>query len=253
MSDVADKWGAAVAQRGFAQIPNYLLLLNQFLDEGRRLSPVELLVLLQLVGTWWVKTALPFPSMKTLATRCGVSDRQIQRAVNHLVKIGLLVRVKRRAKGIIASNAYDLAPLVALLDDVAKAFPNEFPRKVDKAMAKQISERLNSTSGSEVSDALKIENQRLMVALSELKARFLNRDINRQLLDAEDSFVQRVLKSMQAENIGLDAATPEDAVSEIRRWAVTRFDRDPDGINQELASVPDLVDSVRRVLSGAAE
>ena len=31
MSEVASKWGTPVAERGFAQIPNYLLLLNRFL------------------------------------------------------------------------------------------------------------------------------------------------------------------------------------------------------------------------------
>ena len=142
MSDVADKWGKPIAQRGFAQVPNYLLLLNQFLDEERRLSPVELLILLQLVGTWWVKTTLPFPSMKTLANRCGVSERQVQRAMGQLVKNGLVKRVNRRTKGLISSNAYDLAPLVAFLGDVAKAFPNEFPRNVDRATVKAISDKL---------------------------------------------------------------------------------------------------------------
>jgi predicted transcriptional regulator len=142
MSDVAEKWGRPVAERGFAQIPNYLLLLNQFLDREVRLSPVELLVLLQLVGTWWRKEAMPFPSMGTLAARCGVSDRQIQRAINQLVKIGLIGRVNRRTRGIISSNAYDLAPLVSFLAEVAKSFPNEFPRNVDRAIVRQISNRL---------------------------------------------------------------------------------------------------------------
>jgi len=131
MSDVADKWGEAVAGRGFAQIPNYLLLANQFLDP--RLSPVELLVLLQLVGAWWRKSDLPFPSVTTLATRCGVSSRQIQRAVGELEKRELLKRVSRRAQGIIASNSYDLSPLVAFLERVSKAFPNEYPRKLRSA------------------------------------------------------------------------------------------------------------------------
>jgi hypothetical protein len=31
---------------------------------------------------------------------------------------------------VIASNAYDLAPLAELLGEVAKAYPNAFPRKV---------------------------------------------------------------------------------------------------------------------------
>jgi DNA-binding transcriptional regulator YhcF (GntR family) len=129
MSQLVDKWGSAVAGRGFAQVPNYLLLINRFLDEDSRLSPVELLVLIELVGTWWKKSELPFPSIKTLATRCGVSERQMQRAIKSLERLGLLKRVKRRDKGIIASNSYDLQPLAEVLNEIAKAFPNEFPRK----------------------------------------------------------------------------------------------------------------------------
>jgi hypothetical protein len=129
MSDIVEKWGERVGERGFAQVPNYLLLLNQFLGE-ERLSPVELLILLQLVGGWWNKEDLPFPSVGTLALRCGVSTRQIQRAVGRLEELGLLKRVKRRTKGIITSNAYDLTGLVESLDQVAKAFPNAFPRSL---------------------------------------------------------------------------------------------------------------------------
>lgn len=132
MSEIADKWGGLVAARGFAQVPNYLMLINQFLSEERRLSALELLLVLQLVGTWWRKGDKPFPSMGTLAARCNVSVRQIQRSITRLESIGLLTRVSRRRKGMVASNAYDLEPLVALLDDVAKAFPNEFPRNIRK-------------------------------------------------------------------------------------------------------------------------
>ena len=132
MSDVADKWGTSVAGRGFAQIPNYLLLINQFLDGDHQLSATELLILIQLVGTWWKKDEMPFPSMTTLARRCGVSTRQVQRAINRLVSLDLIARTKRRTSGIIASNSYDLTPLVELLKQVAKAYPNEFPRSTEK-------------------------------------------------------------------------------------------------------------------------
>jgi len=84
--DVVDKWGRSVAGRGFAQIPNYLLLLNQFLDDDHKLSPIELLILIELAGIWWKKEDLPFPSMAKLALRCGVSERQIQRAITKLEK-----------------------------------------------------------------------------------------------------------------------------------------------------------------------
>lgn len=138
MSDVVEKWGQAVAERGFAQIPNYLLLLNGFLDPERRLTPVEMLVLLQLVGAWWQKDNMPFPSMATLATRSGVSERQVQRAVTRLVKDGIIGKTKRRSQGIIASNAYDMTPLVKLLEEVAKAYPNEFPRTLIKRKVRLI-------------------------------------------------------------------------------------------------------------------
>lgn len=132
MADMVGKWGGAVAGRGFAQVPNYLLLLNQFLDEEKRLSPAELLILIELVGAWWERDEMPFPALKTLATRCGISDRQAQRAVSRLEAIHLIKRVKRKQSGMIASNAYDMMPLVRFLGEVAKAFPNEFERKIKR-------------------------------------------------------------------------------------------------------------------------
>jgi DNA-binding transcriptional MocR family regulator len=130
MSDVATKWGQAVAERGFAQIPNYLLLLNQFLGDEARLKPAELLLLIQLVGNWWHKDKLPFPSIRSLAQRCGVSERQVQRALLRLEKLGFVKRVSRRTHGIIQSNSYDLTPAATILNQVAAAYPNAFPRKV---------------------------------------------------------------------------------------------------------------------------
>lgn len=146
MLEITDKWGEEVAGRGFAQIPNYLLQLNKFLDKDRRLTPIELLVLLQLTGAWWKKDSKPFPSMGTLATQCGASTRQIQRAVNKLEERGFFSKESRRTKGVISSNAYDLEPLTILLKEVAKAFPNDFPRKVDKATAQKIGEHLDQVA-----------------------------------------------------------------------------------------------------------
>lgn len=140
--DVLQKWGKPVAERGFAQIPNYLLLVNQFLDKDHRLTPVELLVLFQLVGMWWQKDELPFPSIGNMAIRCGVSDRQINRAVAHLTELGLIRRVSRRTKGIIASNAYDMQPLVDFLEAVSKVYPNQFPRTIDKEKSSKVSSLL---------------------------------------------------------------------------------------------------------------
>jgi predicted transcriptional regulator len=163
VSDVADKWGEEVAKRGFAQIPNYLLLLNQFLDEKERLPPVELLVLMQLVGSWWKKEAPPYPSMSTLASRCGVSTRQIQRAINSLSDRGFISRSSRRGmRGVKATNAYSLVPLVEVLNVVAKAFPNAFPRSVPVQTRQAITalletKRLQSDASSSADEAILVE------------------------------------------------------------------------------------------------
>lgn len=146
MADIVDKWGKLVGERGFAQVPNHLLLLNTFLDEDHQLSATELLILIQIVGTWWKTDDLPFPSLSTLAARCGVSSRQVQRSIGRLETLGFIKRTKRRNKGIMANNAYDLAPLVKLLNSVAKAFPNAYPRNIDKAAVKQLSAELKAES-----------------------------------------------------------------------------------------------------------
>lgn len=136
-AEVAEKWGELVADRGFAQIPNYLLYLNQFLDDEHKLSPIELMVLVQIVASWWRRKELPFPSMATLAVRSGVSERQVQRAVARLEKGRFLKRVKRRNSGIVASNAYDLSPLVEILETVARAFPNAYPRRAYRSRSSE--------------------------------------------------------------------------------------------------------------------
>lgn len=128
--DVVLKWGRDVVSAGFAQVPNYLLRFNQFTSDEDRLSPTELLLLIELAGTWWKKDDLPFPSMKTLAIRCGTSERQILRAVKRLEEIPLLQRVNRKKKGIIASNAYDLSPLVEMLQVIAETYPPGHRRKL---------------------------------------------------------------------------------------------------------------------------
>jgi len=132
MSEMAEKWGKKVAERGFAQVPNYLLLMNQFLEEDSKLSAVEMLILIQLVGAWWKKDEAPFPSLKTLAVRSGVSDRQAQRAVSSLEGAGYLKREKRKRGRLIASNAYNLSPLVDQLKQIAVEFPNDSPRRVPR-------------------------------------------------------------------------------------------------------------------------
>ena len=130
MQDIASKWGQEVAERGFAQIPNYLMQINLFVHDDHKLSPAEMIVLLHLVASWWKKDEMPFPSMNTLAQRGGISERQVQRSIKSLEQKGYLTKTKRKIKTVIASNVYDLSPLVQILKDVAEHFVNKHPRKI---------------------------------------------------------------------------------------------------------------------------
>jgi predicted transcriptional regulator len=132
MQDISSKWGEKVASRGFTQIPNYLLNINMFVDDEEKLSPTEMIVLMHLIGSWWKKNEMPFPAMSTLADRIGISQRQVQRSINSLESKGLLKREKKKVKGIIASNIYNLRPLVSTLELIADTFKNQYPRNIKK-------------------------------------------------------------------------------------------------------------------------
>jgi predicted transcriptional regulator len=126
------KWGKEVAERGFTQIPNYLMLINQFLEGDDRLPPSEMVVLLTLVAAWWKPNEPPFPSVRTIADRSALSERQVLRALRSLEERGFLTRKKQKADRLISRNVYDLKPLVGRLKEVAEVFPNLYPRKIKR-------------------------------------------------------------------------------------------------------------------------
>lgn len=130
MSDILSKWGSAVASRGFTQIPNYLLQINMFVHEDHQLSATETLILIHLIATWWKQDEMPFPSMRTLAERSGISERQVQRAIKALEEKRYLTKAKKKVKTVISSNVYDLTPTVKILEEVAEHFGNTHPRKI---------------------------------------------------------------------------------------------------------------------------
>lgn len=127
--DVVSKWGPDVAEGGFSQIPHYLILINQFVHEDHQLKATEMFVLLQLVAIWWKAGEMPYPSVNSLAKRTGISERQVQRAIKSLEEKGYVKREKKKT-GVIASNVYDLSPSVRILQEVAKHFKSDNPRKL---------------------------------------------------------------------------------------------------------------------------
>lgn len=133
MQDIVSKWGKEVATGGFTQIPNHLIRINMFVHDDVKLSPTEMLVLLQLVASWWKKDEMPFPSMRTLSERIGISERQVQRSIKSIEQKGYVKAEKKKIKGVIAANVYDMMPLVERLKIVAEHYVTSHPRKVKKA------------------------------------------------------------------------------------------------------------------------
>lgn len=124
------KWGSAAITAGFSILPNHLISLNQFLPEERRISPTEMLVVMQIISSWWSKERLPFPSKATLALRAGLSSRQVQRALTALEQKGYIERLTRYNRSQArASNQYDLAGLVGAVNQAAESHPNAFKRQ----------------------------------------------------------------------------------------------------------------------------
>lgn len=114
-----DKWSAQVIKLGYTPLPSLLLRGQAKL----KLNPVQLNVLIQIIEHWWDADRDPFPSKDTIATRIGMSPRQVQRVLTQLEKAGMLKRKKRYLghKGQ-TSNAYALDGLVEKLKKVEPEF-----------------------------------------------------------------------------------------------------------------------------------
>jgi DNA-binding transcriptional ArsR family regulator len=104
-----EQWDGEVNQKfGLCLIPSLLLRSQQQL----RLNPTQLLLLVQLCDLSDDPGQPPAPSKKTLSERLGLSERQIQRHLSELEKVGLIARIERLGpEGGLLANAYDLSGL----------------------------------------------------------------------------------------------------------------------------------------------
>lgn len=116
-----DKWGKAL-EMGFVVIPNALLRCQHKLG----INDGEMVVLLNLMMSWWKVGEHPFPRAETMAKRMGVSDRTVQRHLGQLEKKRLISRMRRvdRRDDSPASVQYDLGGIVNAL----KGYGSEISR-----------------------------------------------------------------------------------------------------------------------------
>lgn len=110
-SAVYAKYGEA-SVAGFQAVPD--LLLKHQRDLG--LSATDLTVLLNVLMHWWYPGQKPFPRSTTIGKRMGVSPRTVQRSLQQLEDLGLLVR----EKDVRGPTYLDPMPLVEKLTALAK-------------------------------------------------------------------------------------------------------------------------------------
>jgi DNA-binding transcriptional ArsR family regulator len=119
------KWGKAL-DSGFVLIPTTLIRYQHELGLGNG----ELVVLLNLLMSWWGIDDLPHIQTSTIAARMNVSRRTVQRHIDTLEKRGFIKRIWGSKRGINerAGATYDLKGTVKILSDhnnFTRAVPTE--------------------------------------------------------------------------------------------------------------------------------
>lgn len=109
----ADKWTPAIEKFGYTSLPNLLLSARKKL----RISAGEMLVILAIESFRWDQRK-PFPSLTALGLKTGLTVRSVRRHITDLERKGIIKRVRRSG----TSNAYDLSPLINVLDRVAQYY-----------------------------------------------------------------------------------------------------------------------------------
>lgn len=86
---VKERWQGAVTDgSGFVAVPMALLRLQTRL----KLTPTDMVVLINLLAHWWDSNRAVYPRSTTIAARMGVDKRTIQRSTRKLFKAGLVER-----------------------------------------------------------------------------------------------------------------------------------------------------------------
>lgn len=111
------RFGEEILARGHTAIPN--LVLNYYVRLG--LSGPELLFTIHVWQHWWSERD-PYPSLRTIASRMGISVRQAKRYVESLEQKGFLRVIERfLPDGSQTTNEFDYSALIRAVVAAARA------------------------------------------------------------------------------------------------------------------------------------
>src|SRR3712207_165398 len=101
------RFGDELLQAGFTAVPN--LVLRHYVSLS--ITPTEMMFIIHIWQYWWNEKD-PYPSLRTIADRMGISWRNAQRYVASLKQKAVLVVTPRFAAGLgQMTNEYDFSPL----------------------------------------------------------------------------------------------------------------------------------------------
>jgi DNA-binding MarR family transcriptional regulator len=111
-STPAARWTSKLVAGGYTPV------VNAFLEHGGRrrglgLNPTQCMLVIQLIN-FKRDVRMPYPSIKKLATRMGVSDTTVRNNLDVLAKRGLIVKHLQRG----SPSMYDLTPLFKQLEAI---------------------------------------------------------------------------------------------------------------------------------------
>lgn len=107
---------------GFTPVSD--LFLDSYRQLPRPLTTSEAMTVIHLIRFKWTETA-PFPSVKTLARKMGISASAVRTHIRTLEEKRYLRRIPKAG----ASNAFDLEPLFEELETYLKANPQRTRRE----------------------------------------------------------------------------------------------------------------------------
>lgn len=128
---VTTRWGSARLGNQFTPVSAHFLehyhRLAPFEKGAAGLSSTEAMLIIHLMSFKWDVEA-PYPTLKTLATRMGLSPRQIRSTLSRLEALGMLRR-EPAPKSPVGANAYNLSPLFERLEALLDADERREERK----------------------------------------------------------------------------------------------------------------------------
>lgn len=120
-----EKFGSAI-DGGFQAVPDVLLKHQNKLG----LSPVDVVILLNIMMHWWNAHDKPYPRLVTIAQRIGVTPRTVERRISRMEKAKLLRRLpaEKKEKGL-SVRRFDLGGIVSRLQLIASDDPVAISRR----------------------------------------------------------------------------------------------------------------------------